>query len=388
MRVIAPGDFGVVTVGSLHAGTRDNVIGDRAVLELNVRAHSPEIRQKLLASIEQIVRAECPASSSPKEPTFEYHAVFPPTNNDAELTGRVHAALGTEHVETMPPATGSEDFSRIPDAFGVPTASGPGAVPAGAAADCQPPSQVRARHHPTLEMGTSESKAEQTATTRFDIVGLLVFMITGALLSNFAVNMTIGMLIVSQQMLQLARPERFDAWHAGLLTLGFAIAVISCIRIGEKLLQRFGPRKPMMWGAMILGLCALLLMQTQVLVGTYVVLAVIAYVLFGLGLAFYATPSTDAALSNLPPAQSGAGAGIYKMASSLVAAIGAAASLAIFTGVMGSGFTTGWIFEMQGIQSNARVRTAGMLTMGFNLRLTLLALLSVALTVPKGRKEG
>lgn len=294
--------------------------------------------------------------------------------------------------------------------------------------------------------GTPESKAEQTATTRFDIVGLLVFMITvlcfmvyvvfgkqlgwasatglglavtslvglgiflwwekdrehpfmdftlfrnitftGAVMSNFAVNMTIGMLIVSQQMLQLARPERFDAWHAGLLTLGFAIAVISCIRIGEKLLQRFGPRKPMMWGAMILGLCALLLMQTQVLVGTYVVLAVIAYVLFGLGLAFYATPSTDAALSNLPPAQSGAGAGIYKMASSLGAAIGAAASLAIFTGVMGSGFTTGWIFEMQGIQSNARVRTAGMLTMGFNLLLTLLALLSVALTVPKGRKEG
>ncbi|MEL4358754.1 MULTISPECIES: MFS transporter [unclassified Luteococcus] len=293
--------------------------------------------------------------------------------------------------------------------------------------------------------GTPESRAEQVSHKAFDLVGLLLFMVTvlcfmvvvvfgkqlgwtsptalglgavfllglvafvvwergrehpfmdfalfrnitftGAVVSNFAINMTIGMLMVSQQMLQLARPERFDAWHAGLLTIGFAVAVISCIRIGEKLLQRFGPRKPMMWGAMILGVTSLLLMQTQVLVGTYVVLAVIAYVLFGLGLAFYATPSTDAALSNLPPAQAGAGAGIYKMASSLGSAIGAAASLAIFTGVMGSGFTTGWVFEMQGIQSNARVRTAGMVTMGFNLLLTLLALASVALTVPKGRKE-
>lgn len=159
MRVIAPGDFGVVTVGSLHAGTRDNVIGDRAVLELNVRAYNPEIRQKLLASIEQIVRAECQASGSPKEPTFEYHDVFPPTNNDAELTGRVRAALeaalGTEHVETMPPATGSEDFSRIPDAFGVPYCFWTwGGFPPE-----QPPianhnPRFAPAIHPTLEVGT------------------------------------------------------------------------------------------------------------------------------------------------------------------------------------------------------------------------------------------
>ncbi|MDN5564795.1 MAG: hypothetical protein L0G49_13695 [Luteococcus sp.] len=105
------------------------------------------------------------------------------------------------------------------------------------------------------------------------------------------------------------------------------------------MLQRFEPRKPMMWGAMILGLCALLLMQTQVLVGTYVVLAVIAYVLFGLGLAFYAMPSTDAALSNLLPAQSGAGAGIYKMASSLGAAIAVLPEEALLGGR--AGVTTG-----------------------------------------------
>ncbi|MGO4956856.1 MFS transporter [Luteococcus sp. Sow4_B9] len=292
--------------------------------------------------------------------------------------------------------------------------------------------------------GTPESRAEDTERHRFDTVGLLLFMVTvvcfmvvvvfgqqlgwtsptslgllagsvvglvafilwergrehpfmdfalfrnvtftGAVLSNMLVNMTIGMLIVSQQMLQLARPERFDAWHAGLLTVGFAVAVISCIRIGEKLLQRFGARKPMMWGALTLAASALLLAQTEVLIDLYVWLAVISYTLFGLGLALFATPSTDAALSNLPPAQAGAGAGIFKMASSLGSALGVAGSLAIFSGVMGAGVGTGRIIVMQGITTNAQIRTAGMAALGFNAALAVLALVAIVLTIPKGTK--
>ena len=67
------------------------------------------------------------------------------------------------------------------------------------------------------------------------------------------------------------------------------------------------------------------------------VLAVIAFTLFGVGLGFYATPSTDAALSNLPDDQAGAGAGIYKMASSLGDAFGVAISAAVFTALSSSG---------------------------------------------------
>src|SRR5690606_40937297 len=59
----------------------------------------------------------------------------------------------------------------------------------------------------------------------------------------------------------------------------------------------------------------LLLMATHTLQWQYAILAAVAYSLFGLGLAFYATPSTDAALTNLPGDQAGAGSGIYKMAS-------------------------------------------------------------------------
>ena len=61
----------------------------------------------------------------------------------------------------------------------------------------------------------------------------------------------------------------------------------------------------------------------------YRTVAVIGYALFGVSLAFYATPSTDAALSSLPMNQSGSGSGLYKTASSLGAALGVAISGAI-----------------------------------------------------------
>src|SRR5690606_6615209 len=118
--------------------------------------------------------------------------------------------------------------------------------------------------------------------------------------------------------------------------------------VGEKLLQRYGPRKPMIWGSLIVIASALMLMQTELLIGQYVDLAVVAYCLFGLGPPFCATPSTGAALSNLPAEQAGSGSGIYKMASSLGGAMGAAISLAVFTAVAGSESTIiGEVIEMQ-----------------------------------------
>jgi metal-dependent amidase/aminoacylase/carboxypeptidase family protein len=70
-REVAPGDTAVVTVGSLQAGTRSNVIPDYAVLELNMRSYSAVTRQRMLDAIGRIVRAECQASGSPKDPEFE-----------------------------------------------------------------------------------------------------------------------------------------------------------------------------------------------------------------------------------------------------------------------------------------------------------------------------
>lgn len=154
-------------------------------------------------------------------------------------------------------------------------------------------------------------------------------MFSGATLANFLLNTAIGMLIVTQQLLQLAGGMKpFDA---GLLTLGYAFTVIAFMRVGEVLLRRFGAKKPMLWGTMLLVLAGVCFLPTHLLLGQYTIAAGIGYTVMGLGLACFGTPATDAALSNLPVEQSGAGAGIYKMASSLGSAVGTAVTLALFT---------------------------------------------------------
>ncbi len=179
-------------------------------------------------------------------------------------------------------------------------------------------------------VGVMFFRAETTARNPF--VNFALFRnptYTGATISNFLLNGVAGMLLVSMMLVQLG--GGLSAQEAGMLTLGYAIAIVAFIRVGEKLLQKFGARKPMIWGSLIVGLSIALLMPTNLLIGQYKMLAVVAYTLFGLGLAFYATPSTDAALSNLPNDQAGSGSGIYKMASSLGASFGVAISAALFT---------------------------------------------------------
>jgi DHA2 family multidrug resistance protein-like MFS transporter len=171
-----------------------------------------------------------------------------------------------------------------------------------------------------------------------------------------------------------------------MLTLGYAIAIVAFIRVGEKLLQRFGARRPMIWGSLIVGLSVALLMPTNLFIGQYKVLAVVAYTLFGLGLAFYATPSTDAALSNLPDDQAGSGAGIYKMASSLGASFGVAISAAIFTALSANHESIQWLSGMltfAGRQDNVQVRQAALVALGFNLIMVVAAIVSIMLTVPR-----
>ncbi|MGE2725938.1 amidohydrolase [Mycolicibacterium pulveris] len=123
-REIAPGDFGVVTVGSVKVGDSPNVIADRAELLLNVRTYDAAVRDTILGAIDRIVRAECEASGSPQEPTFETIAAFPLTSNDPNVTEAVSTALrqafGDNRVHELEPVPASEDFSRIPSAFGVP----------------------------------------------------------------------------------------------------------------------------------------------------------------------------------------------------------------------------------------------------------------------------
>lgn len=205
----------------------------------------------------------------------------------------------------------------------------------------------------------------------------------GATLSNFFLNATSGILLVTLSLVQIA--AGLTAEQAGMLTLGYGITVVLFIRVGEKLLQRLGPRKPMLWGSIIVGIAILILLPTYFHIATYKILAMVAFAFFGLGLAFYATPSTDAALTNLPHDQSGAGAGIYKMASSLGAAIGVAISSGVFMMMSGSG-SSEWLnglITLNGRQNNVAVRQAAMMALSLNLLLVVGAIITILSTIPR-----
>src|SRR4051812_18785325 len=102
-REVAPGETAVLTVGSLQAGTKSNVIPDRAVLQLNVRTYTDATRTTVLDAIRRIVRAECQASDSPREPEFELFDRFPLTDNDETVTGRVESAFAAFFGERARP---------------------------------------------------------------------------------------------------------------------------------------------------------------------------------------------------------------------------------------------------------------------------------------------
>ncbi|BBX36145.1 N-alpha-acyl-glutamine aminoacylase [Mycolicibacterium mageritense DSM 44476 = CIP 104973] len=122
-REVAPTETVVLTVGSIHAGTKSNVIGDHAVLELNLRTYDQAVRAAVLDAIRRVVIAECQASDSPREPEFELYDSFPLTVNDADVTARVDAAFRGyfgDRVQAMGAHAASEDFSDIPVALGVP----------------------------------------------------------------------------------------------------------------------------------------------------------------------------------------------------------------------------------------------------------------------------
>ncbi len=209
----------------------------------------------------------------------------------------------------------------------------------------------------------------------------------GATVSNFILNAVAGVLIVSLNLMQLAAGA--SAATACYLTIGYAVAIVLLIRMGERLLRRFGARRPMVWGCLIVAVSIILLMSTNTMSGTYMVLAAIAYTLFGVGLAFYATPSTDAALGNLPMSQAGSGAGIYKMASSLGAAFGVAISSTIFTTLnmrLSPSSILDEVITFVGRQDNVVLRDSAFWALLFNLLCVLLAMEVIMLTVPKGKK--
>jgi amidohydrolase len=114
----SPLDPAVVTVGSIHGGTKHNIIPDEVRLQITVRAYKEDVRKRILSSIERIARGLAEAAGVPVDrmpvvsvDESEYTAS---TYNNPELTQRVtrtlRAALGKENVLNIEPVMGGEDF--------------------------------------------------------------------------------------------------------------------------------------------------------------------------------------------------------------------------------------------------------------------------------------
>ena len=152
---------------------------------------------------------------------------------------------------------------------------------------------------------------------------------------------------------------------AGMMSLGYLVCILITIRIGEKLLQKMGSRKPMLIGTVINGIGISLMALTMVEGSLYFALVFIGYSLFGIGLGIYATPSTDTAISSVPNEKIGVASGIYKMASSLGGAIGVAASGAIYYS-FSSSFTLGATYGLM-----------------LNVAFCILSIISILFIIPK-----
>lgn len=116
-REINPRDPAVITVGTFHGGTKNNIIPDEVRLHLTVRCYKPEVRKHLLASIERIAKSEALAGGAPREPLVKVEPAASAIYNDPELTKRLSTALrntlGQTNVVEIPPKMVFEDFSEF-----------------------------------------------------------------------------------------------------------------------------------------------------------------------------------------------------------------------------------------------------------------------------------
>lgn len=192
---------------------------------------------------------------------------------------------------------------------------------------------------------------------------------SGAVISNFALNAVAGTLIVANTYFQ--QGLGFTSNQSGMMSITYLITVLVMIRVGEKIMQKLGAKRPMLYGSLLNALGMLLISLTFLPTGIYVVSSVIGYLLFGLGLGMYATPSTDTAVTSAPDNKVGTASGIYKMASSLGNAFGIAIS--------------GTIYAV--VSESVNLQVGAMAGIGFNILLGLIAFVAVWILVPKSQGE-
>lgn len=158
---------------------------------------------------------------------------------------------------------------------------------------------------------------------------------SGAVIANTLLNTCVGVIalinIFAQGSLKL------NSFQAGLLTLPYVVALLIVVRVGEKGINHFGSKVMMVGGPTLSAIGIALLSMTFLSSSSYLVLVIIASVLFGTGTGLFATPALNTAVSTTPQDKVGVASGIFKMGSTLGGAFGIAIITSVYEGVLSSG---------------------------------------------------
>jgi amidohydrolase len=120
-----PFDPVVITVGTIHGGVKNSIIPDEVKLQLTVRTYKPEVRKRVLASIERVAKGEAMAGGAPQDPIVKVTPAANATYNDPVLTDRLVSSLrpvlGPANVLQIEPTMIFEDFAEF-NLAGIPSA--------------------------------------------------------------------------------------------------------------------------------------------------------------------------------------------------------------------------------------------------------------------------
>lgn len=159
---------------------------------------------------------------------------------------------------------------------------------------------------------------------------------SGAVVANLLVNTLQGILVVIMVYLQKGRG--LSAMQGSLLTLGYAAAVLTMIRVGERMARHMGPRLPMVLGGLSFTLLVVFLSCTFVHSNpAYFALVFFGLAFLGIGLGLFTTPATSVAVGDAPVEKAALAGGIFKMGSSLGGAFGITIHMTVFGAVLANG---------------------------------------------------
>ncbi|MBI5974865.1 MFS transporter [Staphylococcus canis] len=150
----------------------------------------------------------------------------------------------------------------------------------------------------------------------------------GTVVANLLVNTVIGALALFNIFAQAGMG--LTGAQAGLITIPYMIGSLLMIRVGERFMRTHGPQIPLMTGPISISVGILLLSINSLPHILYYIVALIGFSLIGLGLGFFATPALSTAVSNAPAEKVGMASGIIKMTSTLGAAFGIAVVTTVY----------------------------------------------------------